>query len=42
MKENAGADAELVLSIALQIAKFGLKVVGVDGADPKCAWIRER
>jgi len=33
MEEDAGADAELVLSIALQIAKFGVKVVCLHGAD---------
>ena len=33
-EEYSCADAELVLSIALKVSNFGVKVVGLNGSDP--------
>jgi hypothetical protein len=33
-EEDASADAELVLAIALEVSEFGVEVVCLNGADP--------
>ena len=40
-EENTGADAELVLAIALEVAELGVKVVGLKRADPDVSGNRD-